>query len=97
MTDPSIDTNEIRRQTLERLEQAGNRKELLDFIRHRLVESGFRDTIKVYVKELVDKRGLESVTIDEFAEEITNYARTKVPPEIKQDLLQKLREILSSE
>ncbi|KAL0218963.1 hypothetical protein P9112_004616 [Eukaryota sp. TZLM1-RC] len=95
MDPTSSESSEIRRQTLQRLESSGQRAKLMDFLRHRLTESGFKEIVKNHCKQLIDTKGLDSVTVDTLAEEVTSFARAAVPNDIKEELLQKLRDILN--
>lgn len=55
-----------------RLAAARRLKELL---RAKLVESGWRDSLKEHCKELIRSKGKEKVTVDELAAEITPHGR----------------------
>lgn len=44
----------------------------------RLVSSGWRDELKEYCKEVIRRKGLEKVTVEELVAEITPKGRCKI-------------------
>ncbi|KAL0212475.1 hypothetical protein RCL1_006101 [Eukaryota sp. TZLM3-RCL] len=86
---------DIRRQVLEKLELSGEKAHLMEYLRSRLNECGFREKVKSHCQEIIHQKGLESVSVEELAEEVTHFARAAVPADIKEDLLNKLRSIMS--
>jgi enhancer of yellow 2 transcription factor len=48
---------------------------LKEMLRAKLVESGWRDSLKEHCKELIRSKGKEKVTVDELAAEITPHGR----------------------
>ena len=48
---------------------------LKEFLRERLVASGWRDELKESCKEVIRRKGLEKVTIEELVTEITPKGR----------------------
>ena len=63
----------------------------------KLVECGWRDQLKQNCKEIVRKRGLENVTVDELVAEITPQGRQTVPDAVKKELLQRIRQFLAGQ
>jgi hypothetical protein len=51
---------------------------LKEFLRERLVASGWRDELKESCKEVIRRKGLEKVTIEELVTEITPKGRGTV-------------------
>ena len=48
---------------------------LKEFLRERLIASGWRDELKEACKEVIRRKGLEKVTIEELVAEITPKGR----------------------
>ncbi|BHF67748.1 Transcription and mRNA export factor eny2 [Sparganum proliferum] len=55
----------------EKLTRTGERERLKDLLKTRLFECGWRDELKAYCKEVIQKKGLENVTADDLVTEIT--------------------------
>lgn len=49
-----------------------------------------------HCKEIIRKKGLEKITVDELVDEITPRGRATVPDDIKSELLQRIRKFLQS-
>ena len=92
-----IRANQIRNQINERLEETGERNKLKELLRARLIESGWRDQLKIKCKEIIENKGLEKITVSQLVEEITPYARSTVPENIKSQLLSELRSFITNE
>lgn len=61
----------------------------------RLVESGWRDQVRLHCRRLIEENGrLRSV--DELNELVTPLARSAVPDTVKRELLHELETILSA-
>ena len=54
----------------------GERENLKELLRQRLVESGWRDQLKIKCKEIISNKGLEKITVPELIEQVTPYARS---------------------
>jgi hypothetical protein len=48
---------------------------LKEFLRERLIASGWRDELKEACKEVIRKKGLDKITIEELVAEITPKGR----------------------
>lgn len=92
-----IRANQIRNQINERLDETGHREKLKEMLRARLIESGWRDEVKDKCKEVIENKGLEKITVADLVEEMTPYARSTVPENIKIDLLAELRAFINNE
>lgn len=46
-------------------------------LRERLIQCGWRDDLKEYCKDVIRRKGLEKVTIEELVAEITPKGRCK--------------------
>jgi enhancer of yellow 2 transcription factor len=47
-------------------------------LRERLIQCGWRDDLKEYCKDVIRRKGLEKVTIEELVAEITPKGRCKI-------------------
>ena len=92
-----IKATQIRSQINEKLSESGEREKLKELLRARLVESGWRDQLKTKCKETITNKGLEKITVQQLVEEITPYARSTVPENIKAELLSHLREFIQQQ
>jgi len=87
----------VRQQITRKLVETGEREKLKELLRFKLVECGWRDQLKQNCKEIVRKRGLENVTVDELVAEITPQGRQTVPDAVKKELLQRIRQFLAGQ
>jgi len=87
----------VRQQINRKLVETGEREKLKELLRFKLVECGWRDQLKQNCKEIVRKRGLENVTVDELVAEITPQGRQTVPDAVKKELLQRIRQFLAGQ
>lgn len=81
-------------------------------LRERLIQCGWRDDLKEYCKDVIRRKGLEKVTIEELVAEITPKGRCKqiitfisnmliftlatIPEEVKAELLLRIRKFLQA-
>jgi enhancer of yellow 2 transcription factor len=87
---------EIRQTVMAKLVETGEKDKLKEMIRDRLISCGWRDELKEFCKEVIRKKGLEKVTVEELVAEITPHGRSTVPEEIKTELLKRIRTFLQS-
>lgn len=59
----------------QKLIETGERERLKEVLRTRLIECGWRDQLKAYCKEIVNKKGVDNVTVDDLVVEITPKGR----------------------
>uniref|UniRef100_A0A8C5KPM2 Transcription and mRNA export factor ENY2 n=1 Tax=Jaculus jaculus TaxID=51337 RepID=A0A8C5KPM2_JACJA len=76
----------------QKLIETGERERLL---RAKLIESGWKDQLKAHCKEVTKEKGLEHVTVDDLAAEITPKGRALVPDSVKKEVLQRIRTFLA--
>ena len=88
--------DEIRETIMAKLIETGEKDRLKDMLRDRLIQSGWRDELKEHCKDVIKRRGLEKVTVEELVAEITPHGRSKIPEEVKAELLRKIRFFLQS-
>lgn len=65
--------------------------ELRDVLRTRLMESGWRDTVTTMCRELIDARGLESLSLEDMIAEVRQKARDSVPEQVKVDMIELIK------
>ena len=63
----------------------------------RLIECGWRDELKAYCKEIVKRKGLEQVTVEDLVAETTPKGRSLVPDDVKRELLSRIRTFLAQQ
>ena len=88
--------DQIRDTIMSKLVETGEKDRLKDMLRDRLIQAGWRDELKEYCKDVIRKKGLEKVTVEELVAEITPYGRSKIPEEVKAELLKRIRFFLQS-
>ncbi|CEO96135.1 Transcription and mRNA export factor ENY2 [Plasmodiophora brassicae] len=79
-----------------RLTESGERDQLKELLRARLVECGWKDALTVHCEELIKRKGLEKMTIDDLVKEITPLGRSSVPETVRMELLQRIRKFLAT-
>jgi enhancer of yellow 2 transcription factor len=68
---------EIRNAILKKLVDSGEKDKLKEMLSDRLTQSGWRDDLKEHCKNIIRKKGLEKITVEELVSEITPYGRCK--------------------
>lgn len=58
-----------------KLVETGEKDRLKEMLRERLIQCGWRDDLKEYCKDVIRRKGLEKVTIEELVAEITPKGR----------------------
>ncbi|KAG5183224.1 transcription factor e(y)2-domain-containing protein [Tribonema minus] len=86
----------VRASIMQKLVETGEKERLKDLLRDKLIQSGWRDALKEDCRQIISKKGLEKVTVDELVSEITPKARDTVPEEIKSELLNRIRTFLKA-
>jgi len=81
----------------QRLVEKGVIDRLQNMLREQLIKSGWRDSLEVECRRVVQKQGLDNVTLDEIIRQVTPVARSTIPNDVKQDLLQRIRDIVQQE
>ena len=88
----------VERTTIEqRLVETGEKERLKEHLRNRLIESGWREELKLEAKQVVDKKGLNNVTLEDLVKDITPKGRASVPDAVKKELLVKIQDFLSKQ
>lgn len=85
---PETSTDKIEDNQMEFTDQ---REELVEFLRSRLIECGWRDQIANSCRNLIQKYGVEQVKLSQIINEVRVEARQKVPEEVRTEVLKRLR------
>ena len=96
----------------QRLVETGEKERLKEHLRNRLIESGWREELKLEAKkvntgeifhppasmlQVVDRKGLSNVTLEDLVKDITPKGRASVPDAVKKELLVKIQDFLSKQ
>ncbi|KAJ2707020.1 hypothetical protein FB645_001161 [Coemansia sp. IMI 203386] len=89
----SSETMGIREELLKRFIESGERERLQEILRSKLYSSGWQDRVKDRCQRVVHENteGIEKLTVDDMAEEVTPYARSAVPEDVKTEILEDIR------
>ena len=79
----------------QRLTESGEKERLQELLRVRLIECGWRDQLKDHARVMVREKGVDNVTVDDLVAELTPKARSSVPDEVKKELLDHIKSLLS--
>ncbi|KAJ7974804.1 Transcription and mRNA export factor ENY2, partial [Quillaja saponaria] len=80
-----------------KLIESGEKERLMELLRERLAECGWRDEMKALCsRAFVKKKGRNNVTVDDLVHVITPKGRASIPDSVKAELLQRIRTILVS-
>ena len=72
------------------LVESGDIEELKEVLRSRLIDSGWKDEVRLACNKIIKERGVQSVTIDSLVREVTPIGREKIPASVKKELLQRI-------
>ncbi|KAJ2001498.1 hypothetical protein GGI04_003713 [Coemansia thaxteri] len=83
----------IREDLLRRFIESGERERLQEVLRSKLQASGWQDRIKDKCQKFVHENSndLDKITVDDMAEEVTPFARSSVPEDIKAEIMEDIR------
>ncbi|EXC33358.1 hypothetical protein L484_010767 [Morus notabilis] len=76
--------------------ESGEKERLMELLRERLIECGWKDEMKALCRQFVKKKGSNNVTVDDLIHVITPRGRASIPDSIKAELLQRIRTFLVS-
>lgn len=62
-----------------------------ELLRRRLIECGWRDQVRMLVRDFVKENDSSNVTLDMLITKVTPRARALVPDPVKKELLQKIK------
>ena len=92
-----IKSTQIREQINNKLMESGYKDKLTEILKERLIQSGWRDKLKNKCKDIISNKGLQKITVEQLINDITPYAISNVPENIKSELLSKLRDFIQKE
>lgn len=73
------------------------REELTEHLRSRLIECGWRDQVASMCRSLIQKHGVEQISLEEILGEVRPKARQIVPDNIKRELIDMMRQMNGQE
>ncbi|GMR33857.1 hypothetical protein PMAYCL1PPCAC_04052, partial [Pristionchus mayeri] len=65
----------------------GERERVKDLLQSRLREHGWHNEVKRLIRETIKNRGISDVSVEEIYSDVRAEARSKVPDEVKRELL----------
>ena len=74
---------------------SGEKEKLLDLLKVKLIECGWRNEMKQLCREAL-RRNKSNAKVEDLIEELTPKARASVPDEVKKELLVRLRNFVDS-
>ncbi|KAK5579325.1 hypothetical protein RB653_009007 [Dictyostelium firmibasis] len=78
----------------QKLIESGEKERLKVLLKSKLVEGGWRDEVKVACREHIKNNQNENFKIEDLIALITPTAKKKVPPQVKADLIKRIRKFL---
>ncbi|KAJ1882796.1 hypothetical protein GGI13_004617 [Coemansia sp. RSA 455] len=93
MSKDTAATAGIREELLRRFIESGERERLQEILRSKLQASGWQDRVKDKCQKFVHENSndIDKVTVDDMAEEVTPFARSSVPEDIKAEIMEDVR------
>mmetsp|Transcript_28304 Transcript_28304/g.42773 ORF Transcript_28304/g.42773 Transcript_28304/m.42773 type:complete len:109 (-) Transcript_28304:119-445(-) len=85
--DASTEAHELNKLLVE----TGERARLKEYVMATLKECGWQEDLKKHCVEVIQKKGVEKITMEEITAEIAPKGRAMVPDSLKVDLLNRLR------
>ncbi|KAL1824692.1 transcription and mRNA export factor ENY2 [Daucus carota subsp. sativus] len=76
--------------------ESGEKERLMELLRERLTECGWKDEMKTLCRAYIKKQGRDNVTLDDLIQVITRKGRASVPASVKAELLQRIQSFLVS-
>lgn len=81
----------------DKLLKTGEKDRLKEHLRQRLIECGWKEDLKALCKEVITKRGIEAISVDDLVHEISPKAKSSVPDSIRNELLGKIKQFLKDQ
>lgn len=81
----------------QKLRESGEEARLEEFLRNRLIECGWKEQLKNHCKDIIRRKGLEKVSVEELVEDLTIKGKNTVPQKVKEDLLAKIKNYFEEE
>ena len=91
------------------MEESGEKARLEEYLRQRLIESGWKDELKKHclgkpqslkvltLIETIRAKGLEKINLEDLVEELLPKGRALVPLKVKEDLLGQIKVFLEND
>ncbi|KAG5527039.1 hypothetical protein RHGRI_028086 [Rhododendron griersonianum] len=76
--------------------ESGEKERLMELLRERLIDCGWKDEMKALCRAFIKKKGRTNVTVDDLIHLITPKGRGSIPDSVKAELLQRIRTFLVS-
>lgn len=76
---------------------SGERERLRDDLKLKLIECGWVKQVKENCKELIKKRGVNNISVEEMVEDLEPKCQALVPNQIKKELLESIKLFLSKQ
>lgn len=80
-----------------RLVETGERDKLIQTLKTRLTNCGWKDQLKQFCWNVVKERGVDNVTIDDIVNEVSPKAKEEVPDDVRKELVEQIRLFLNRE
>ena len=74
-----------------KLEESGEKEKLEEYLRQKLIESGWKDELKAHCIEIIRTKGLDKINLEDLVEELLPKGRSLVPTNVKEELLSKIK------
>ena len=74
-----------------KLEESGDKEKLEEYLRQKLIESGWKDELKKKCITIIRNKGLDKINFEELVTELLPHGRSLVRQEIKEDLLNQIK------
>jgi enhancer of yellow 2 transcription factor len=79
----------------EKLVQSGEKARLKELLNSRLTEVGWKGEVVHQCQGVIQRDGLEKVTLDSLVRETSQRGRDTVPSHVKAEMLEQIRKSLS--
>lgn len=76
---------------------SGERERLRENLQLKLIECGWLKEVRENCKELIKKRGVNNITVEEMVEDLAPKYQALVPNQIKKELLESIKLFLSKQ
>jgi len=91
------DASKFSREALfKQLKESGELERIQSHLRKTLIESEWRNTVAKKCDEIIDKNGVDKVSVEKLTQEVTPLARATVPDKVKQDLMLMVKQFLEA-
>lgn len=94
---PSSDIMQKKALIEKRLEETGEKARLEEYLKQRLIESGWRDELKKHCLDIIKQKGLERINLEDLVEELLPKGRSLVSTQVKEDLLGQIKQFLEND